>query len=202
MTVFIFEEEINVSKRFSRYVSNCFDFLVDWCSDRTAIRINFFWFSVALNFSKNFVSKFSQVPRFIFINVIAPSSNCCLKTVNRLQRLEFFSDWRFSQYFCFCFEKFFSSIWFLKKKRSWLKFETTSVAFAYIDFKTIKKAVYMKLPIECFCKDSNVNFNLDVFLFSNSCCFKVGEPQLAKWTKSIFFTIFFKKIKILGKLKK
>ena len=197
MTVFIFEEEINVSRRFSRYVSNCFDLLVDWCSDRTAIRINFFWFSAALNFNKN-----SSVPRFIFINVIAPSSNCCLKTVNRLKRLEFFSDWRFCQYFCFSFKKFFGSVWFLKKKRSWLKFKTSSIVFVYIDFKTIKKAVYMKLPIKCFCKDSNVNFNLDVFLFSDSCCFNVGELQLAKWTKCIFFTIFLKKIKILGKLKK
>ena len=59
----------------------------------------------------------------------------------------------------------------------------------------------MKLGIECFRKDLNVNFNLDVFIvgmfsrnlcifFSDSCCFNVGELQLAKLTKSSFFTIF------------
>ena len=71
----------------------------------------------------------------------------------------------------------------------------------------------MKRRIECFHKNSNVNFNLDVFMvemlsrnlcifFSDSCCFNVAELQLAKSTKSSFFTIFLKKIKILRKLKK
>ena len=54
MTMFIFEEEIDLSINFSRDVSNCFDLLVDWCSDRAAIQINFFWLSVALSFNKNF----------------------------------------------------------------------------------------------------------------------------------------------------
>ena len=91
MTVFIFEEEIEVSRYFSRDVSNCFDLLVDSCSDGTAIRINFFLFFVALSFNKNknFVSNFSLVPRYIFINVIVPSGNCCLKTVNHFESLEF-----------------------------------------------------------------------------------------------------------------
>ena len=71
-----------------------------------------------------------------------------------------------------------------------LKFETTSVAIVYVDFITIKNAVYMKLRIKCFRKDSNVSYNLDVFMFSDSYCFNVGELQLAKWTKSSFFTIF------------
>ena len=33
----------------------------------------------------------------------------------------------------------------------------------YVDLKTIKKAVYMKLRIECFREDSNVSFDLDIF---------------------------------------
>ena len=43
----------------------------------------------------------------------------------------------------------------------------------------------MKLRIECFCRDSNVNFNLNVFtvrmfsnlctFFSDSCCFNVAS---------------------------
>ena len=64
----------------------------------------------------------------------------------------------------------------------------------------------MELRIKCFCKDLNVNFNLDVFIvgmfsrnlcifFSDSCCFNVGELQLAKWAKSSFFTIVLKKDK-------
>ena len=65
----------------------------------------------------------------------------------------------------------------------------------YVDLKTIKKASYIKLRIEYFHKDSNVSFNLDVFMFSGSCCFNVGELQLAKWTKSSFFTIFLRKDK-------
>ena len=98
-------------------------------------------------------------------------------------------------------KRFLSCIWFLKKKRLQLKFETTSVVIVYVDFKTVKKTVYIKLGIKCSRKDSNVNFNLDVFMFPDSCCFNVGELQLAKWTKSIFFTIFFKKDKNTEKVK-
>ena len=102
MTIFIFKKEIEQSRNFSRDVSNCFDLLVDWCPDGTEIRLNLFLFFVALNFNKNFVSNFSQVPRCIFINVVASSSNRCLKTVNHLERLEFSSAGRFSQFFCLC----------------------------------------------------------------------------------------------------
>ena len=84
MTLFFFEEEIDVSRNFCRYVSNCFDLLVDKCSDGTAIRINFFWFFVSLSFNKNLASNFSLALRCIFIKLIASNSNCYLKTVNQL----------------------------------------------------------------------------------------------------------------------
>ena len=94
----------------------CPTVLICWLTDvlmEQQYRSIFFFF-VALNFKKNFLSNFSLVPLCIFINVIASSNNCCLKTVNHLERLEFFSDGKFSQFFCFFFKKFLTCLWFLK----------------------------------------------------------------------------------------
>ena len=98
MTVFIFEKEIDVSRNFSiKFPCVQLFWFVGW--------LMFWWNSNTGQFLLIFCrSQFQQelclqlvfclVPRCSFIKVIAPSSNCCLKTVNQLERLEIFSDWR------------------------------------------------------------------------------------------------------------
>ena len=77
LTVFLFQEKINMSGIFSRNMSCWFWWL--WSSnqgfDRTAIRVNLHWFFIRFQVSQSIISTFSLFSGSILVNVIATCSN-------------------------------------------------------------------------------------------------------------------------------
>ena len=86
LTVFHFQEEINMSRNFSRNMSHCFHLLVSTNHgfDQRAIRVNLYLFFIHFQVNQNFIATFSLFPGYIPVNVIVTCNNFSLEAVGHI----------------------------------------------------------------------------------------------------------------------